>query len=297
MNLGFIGLGAMGRPMAEHLLRAGHALAVWGRRQQSMQPLLDAGAIACASPAEVAQQAEIVFTMLTSSDDVAAVALGPLGLIHASPSGAFSTLVDMSTIAPEMARHIAARLAERGIGMLDAPVSGGVVAAQNATLAIMVGGREAELARVSPLLELLGKTIVHVGDQGAGQVAKACNQMVMVAAIAASAEALCLAAAEGVDPARVREAIAAGSGASRVLEVFGARMVKRDFTAGVEARLHHKDFAILMNEAHRLGCPLPVAGQVWQQLNSLMGMGWGRLDAAALLRVPELACSTTGRQC
>lgn len=288
MKLGFIGLGAMGRPMAEHLLSAGHALAVWGRRPQSLEPLLAAGAVAHATPAEVGRHAEVVFTMVTASDDVALLALGQDGLIHGMRPGGIH--VDMSTIAREMTRHIAARLAEKGIGMLDAPVSGGPVGAQNATLAIMVGGRAADLARAKPLLELLGKTIVHVGDQGAGQVAKACNQMVMVAAIAASAEALNLATAEGVDPGRVRAAMMDGSAGSRVLEVFGARMVARDFAAGVEARLHHKDFSILMNEAHRLGCPLPVAGQVAQQLNALMGKGWGRLDAAVLLRVAEASC-------
>ena len=288
MNLGFIGLGAMGRPMAEHLLHAGHALAVWGRRRQSMEPLLQADAIACASPAEVGRQAEIVFTMVTSSDDVAQLALGQDGFIHACAPG--SIHVDMSTIAPEMSRHIAARLAEKGMGMLDAPVSGGPVGAKNASLAIMVGGRAADLARVRTLFEILGKTIVHVGDHGAGQVAKACNQMVMVAAIAASAESQHLAAAAGVDPERVRQALLGGAAGSRVLEVFGARMVTRDFIAGVEARLHHKDFAILLHEAHRLGCPLPVAGQVGQQLNALMGLGMGRLDTAVLLRVAELAC-------
>ncbi len=288
MKLGFIGLGAMGRPMAEHLLRAGHELAVWGRRPQSMAPLVEAGAVAYASPAELAQQAEIVFTMVTAGEDVARLALGQDGLIHGLAAGAIH--VDMSTIAPETSRDIAVRLAGKGMGMLDAPVSGGPVGAQNATLSIMVGGSAADLDRVRPLFELLGKTIVHVGGQGAGQVAKACNQMVMVAAIAASAEALCLAAAEGVDPARVHAALAAGSAASRVLDVFGARMVKRDFAAGVEARLHHKDFGILLDEAHRLGCPLPIAAQVGQQLNALMGMGWGRMDAAVLLRVAEASC-------
>lgn len=288
MRLGFIGLGAMGRPMAEHLLRAGHALAVWGRRRQAIDALLEAGAIACASPAEVGRHAEIVFTMVTSSDDVAELVLGPDGLIHGAARG--NIHVDMSTIAPGVTRDIAARLAERGIGMLDAPVSGGVVAAESASLAIMVGGRAEDLARVRPLFETLGKTIVHVGDSGAGQVAKACNQMVMVAAIAASAEAFALASAAGVDIGRVRAAMMEGAAASRVLEVFGGRMVTRDFSAGVEARLHHKDFAILLDEAHRLGCPLPVAGQVGQQLNALMGMGLGRHDAAILLRVVEHAC-------
>lgn len=287
MKLGFIGLGAMGRPMALQLLSAGHQLALWARRPESLRPLLDQGARACTSPAEVAGRAEIVFTMVTTSDDVAAIALGPDGLIHGAPPG--SIHVDMSTIAPQVARRIAGRLAEMDIAMLDAPVSGGVAAAREATLAIMVGGEAGTLSRVRPLLETLGKTIVHVGGHGAGQVAKACNQMVMVASIEACAEAMRLAAASGVDPERVRVAMLGGAAGSVVLEVFGSRMAARDFQAGVEARLHHKDFAILMHEACRLACPLPVAGQVWQQLNALMGHGWGGQDSVSLLKVLEAA--------
>jgi len=291
MKLGFIGLGAMGRPLAGHLLSAGHSLAVWSRRPETVEPLLAAGARPCASPAEVAHCAEIVFTMVTASEDVAAVVLGEQGLIHGAAHGdaQLSTLVDMSTIAPAMARHIATCLEERGIQMLDAPVSGGVTAAVNATLAIMVGGASETLARVRPLFELFGKIIVHVGDCGAGQVAKACNQMVMVAALEACAEAMHLAAASKVDPLKVRAAMLGGSAGSRVLEVFGGRMVERDFKAGVEARLHHKDFAILLHEAQRLGCPLPIAATVGQQLNALMGRGMGHDDTSSLLRVLEAA--------
>ncbi len=287
MRLGFIGLGAMGQPMARQLLSAGHQLALWARRPDSLRPLLDQGARAYPSPSELARNAEVVFTMVTASDDVAALALGPDGLIHGAAPG--SIHVDMSTIAPQVARRIAGRLAEKDIAMLDAPVSGGVAAAEKATLAIMVGGAAATLERVRPLLETLGKTIVHVGGHGAGQVAKACNQMVMVAAIEACAEAMRLAAASGVDPERVRTAMLGGAAGSVVLEVFGGRMAARDFQAGVEARLHHKDFAIMMQEAYRLGCPLPVAGQVWQQLNALMGHGWGGQDSVSLLKVLEVA--------
>jgi len=291
MTLGFIGLGAMGLPLAGHLLRAGHRLAVWSRRPETAAPLLAAGAKACASPTEVARHAEIVFTMVSSSEDVAAVVLGDEGLIHSGGggNGQFSTLVDMSTISPETARRIAVRLGERGISMLDAPVSGGVTAAANASLSIMVGGPAETLAQVRPLLDLLGKTIVHVGENGAGQVAKACNQMMMVAAIQACAEAMHLAAASAVDPVKVRLALLGGAAGSRVLEVFGERMVGRNFVAGVEARLHHKDFGILLDEAHRLGCPVPIAALVGQQLNALMGQGWGREDTGSLLRVAEMA--------
>ena len=286
MQLGFIGLGAMGRPMALHLLRGGHAVAVWARRPQSAQPLLDAGALLCATPAEVAQRAEVVFTIVTTGADVERVALGPEGLIEGFAPGAI--LVDMSTIAPGTARRIAQRLSGRGVHMLDAPVSGGEAGAIAATLAIMAGGQADVLDRVRPLFSLLGKTLVHVGDNGAGQVAKACNQMVMVGFIQALAEALHLATAAGADPAKVCQALAGGSAASRVLEVFGARMVQRDFAAGVEARLHHKDYGILMGEAHRLGVPLPVSGQVWQQLNALMANHWEKQDTSSFLRVLEI---------
>jgi 2-hydroxy-3-oxopropionate reductase len=285
MKVGFIGLGVMGRPMALHLLKAGHALAVYARRAEAAQPLVDAGAKACATPAEVAAASEVVFTMVTTGEDVEAVALGEAGIIHGAKPG--TVLVDMGTIPPGTARRIAAKLAARGIETIDAPVSGGEVGAQNATLAIMAGGKSEVLERVRPLLEKLGKTIVHIGPNGAGQVAKACNQMIMVSCIEAVAEAMLLAQTSGADPEKVRLALAGGSAGSRVLEVFGARMTARDFRAGVEARLHHKDFGILMNEAATLGALLPVAAQVWQQLNALMAQGWGREDTSSLLRVLE----------
>ena len=285
MRLGFIGLGAMGRPMALHLLRAGHEVAVWARRPESARPLLEAGAQCCATPADLARRAGIVFTMVTADADVERLVLGSDGLIEGFAPA--SILVDMSTISSGAARSIGQRLANRGVDMLDAPVSGGEAGAVAASLAIMVGGQAAVLDRVRPLLELLGKSIVHVGESGAGQVAKACNQMIMVGFIQAVAEALHLARAAGADPARVRQALAGGSASSRVLEVFGGRMVNRDFAAGVEARLHHKDYGILMREAFRLGLPLPVSAQVWQQLNALMANGWGGEDSAALLRVLE----------
>jgi 2-hydroxy-3-oxopropionate reductase len=271
--------------MATRLLRAGHALSVWARRQEAAVPLLEAGARWCESPAEVARAADIVFTIVTYGSDVESVVFGESGLAEGFAPGA--VLVDMSTIAPGLARDIAGRLAARGVHMLDAPVSGGGVGAEAGTLAIMAGGEATVLERVRPLFEVLGKTLVHVGGNGAGQVAKACNQMVMVAAIQAAAEAMRLAAASGVDPEKVRQALAGGSAGSRVLEVFGGRMTARDFAAGVEARLHHKDFGILLEEARQMGMPLPIAGIVGQQLNALMAQGWGSCDTASLLRVLE----------
>jgi 2-hydroxy-3-oxopropionate reductase len=285
MNLGFIGLGAMGRPMALHLLKAGHELSVYARRAEAAQPLVEAGARQCATPAEVAANSEVVFTVVTTGADVEQVVLGEDGIVHGARPG--TVLVDMGTIPPGTARRIAAKLAERGIEAIDAPVSGGEAGARDATLAIMAGGKAEVLERVRPLLKKLGKTIVHIGPSGAGQVAKACNQMIMVSAIEAVAEAMLLAEGSGVDPQRVKQALSGGSAASRVLEFFGGKMAARDFKAGVEARLHHKDFGILMNEAAALGAPLPVAAQVWQQLNALMAHGWGREDTSSLLRVLE----------
>ena len=285
MRVGFIGLGVMGEPMARHLRAAGHALAVWARRPQSAAALVAEGVPLCATPAELAARSEVVITMVTASADVEALAFGAQGLAEGFVPGAIH--VDMSTIAPATARALAERYAARGVGWVDAPVSGGGQGARDATLAIMAGAEDDMLERVRPLLGALGKRIVHIGPPGAGQVAKACNQMIMVSAIQACAEAFRLAGAHGVDKVAVLRALAGGSAGSRVLEVMGAKMVARDFAAGVEARLHHKDFAILMEEAARLGAPLPVAAQVWQQLDALMGVGWGRDDTASLLRVLE----------
>jgi 2-hydroxy-3-oxopropionate reductase len=269
--------------MALHVQRAGHELFVWARRPESATGL---PATVYVTPAELGRRCEVVFTVITSSADVEAVALGKDGLVEGMAPG--SVLVDCSTIAPEAARRIAAKLAEKGIHMLDAPVSGGSQGAIDATLAIMAGGDAAVLERVRPLLECLGQRIVHIGPSGAGQVAKACNQMIMVAAIEAAAEAMHLAAASGVDCAKAKQALAGGSAASRVLEVMGERMVKRDFAVGIEARLHHKDFGIVLEAARKNGVPMPLTAAVGQQLNALMAQGWGHDDTASLLRVLEL---------
>lgn len=290
MKIGFLGLGIMGRPMALNLLKGGHELVVWARRAESMAPLAEAGAQSGRSPADVAGRVELVISMVADAPDVAAVMLGDDGVAAGAAPGLAAA--DMSTIAPAAAKDIAARMREAGIDFLDAPVSGGEVGAVAGTLSIMAGGRVAAFEKARPAFACMGKNVVHVGDSGAGQVAKACNQMVMVAAIEAAAEAMRLAAAAGVDPEKVRLALAGGSAGSRVLEVFGARMTQRDFAAGVEARLHHKDFGILLAEAHALGLPLPLAAVVGQQLNALMAQGWGGGDTASLLRVLERAGPT-----
>jgi 2-hydroxy-3-oxopropionate reductase len=285
MRLGFIGLGVMGRPMALNLMKHGHEMAVYARRAASAEPLVSAGARLCGSPREVAENAEVIFTMVTSSSDVENVALGEAGIIKGARAGC--VLVDMETIAPAVARRVAASLAERGIDMLDAPVSGGPAGAQQATLSIMAGGKAAVFERVKPLLECLGKTIVHMGESGAGQTTKACNQLALLVCAQGAAEALALARASGIDPAKVREVLMAGVAASRVLDLFGARMVSRDFAAGIETRLYHKDLDIVLELAHGLGQAVPAGAVVMQHINAMIGRGDGTSDLSALIKIIE----------
>jgi 2-hydroxy-3-oxopropionate reductase len=287
MNTGFVGLGAMGRPMTLNLLKAGHSVSVWARRPESLERLIAAGANACASPAKLAERSEVMFTMVTTSADVEQVVLGDQGFIEGARAG--SAVVILATISPAATRRIGAKLAERGVETLDAPVSGGPAGATDASLSIMAGGKPEVFERVKPLFQCLGKTIVHVGELGAGQVTKACNQLALCVTIQAIAEALALAKAAGADPAKVREALLAGLAQSRALEVMGERMVKRDFNPGIEARLHHKDMGIVLEMAHGLGIPVPAAALTTQQFNALMGMGGGRRDSGALIEVLERA--------
>jgi 2-hydroxy-3-oxopropionate reductase len=285
MNLGFIGLGVMGRPMALNLMKHGHSMRIYARRDASAEPLTAAGAVRCASPVEVAAESDVVFTMVTRSEDLEEVALGERGVIHGARRG--SVLVDMETISPAMARKVGAALEKRGIDMLDAPVSGGPMGAQGATLAIMAGGRQPVFERIRPLFECLGKTIIHMGEPGAGQITKACNQLALLVTAQGSAEALNLAARCGVDPAKVREVLLGGVAASRVMELFGQRMVSRNFEAGIEARLYHKDLAIALSLAHESGCASPVAAVTMQQVNAVMGRGEGGDDLSTLIKVLE----------
>jgi 2-hydroxy-3-oxopropionate reductase len=285
VNVGFVGLGIMGRPMALHLLKGGHAMRVYARRPQSMTPLTDAGATACATPAEVARGAEVVFTMVSDTPDVEQVVLGPGGIIEGAAAGC--VVVDMSTISPVATRAMAAKLADKGIEMLDAPVSGGDIGAINATLSIMAGGKPEMFARVLPLFELMGKNIVHIGVNGAGQVAKACNQIVGAVTLEAVAEAMTLARKNCVDPARVRDALLGGFAWSRVLEVHGGRMLSRNFEPGFKARLHRKDLRIVVDTAAQLDIALPQSALIAQHLNALVGMGCAEEDSAAVVKVIE----------
>jgi 2-hydroxy-3-oxopropionate reductase len=285
MKLGFIGLGVMGRPMALNLMKHGHEMAVYSRRAESAAPLVQAGARRYASPAELASACEVVFSMVTTSSDVEEIALGEGGIVHGAKAG--TVLVDMETISPAVARDIAAKLATHGIDMLDAPVSGGPTGAQQATLSIMAGGKPAVFARVKPLFEALGKTIVHMGDHGAGQTTKACNQLALLVTAQGAAEALTLARRNGLDPGKVREVLLGGIASSRVLDLFGGRMVERDFAAGIETRLYHKDLDIVLELAHGVGQGLPAAAVVMQHINAMIGRGEGGNDLSALVRIVE----------
>lgn len=287
MNVGFIGLGIMGQPMALNLIKGGHVLAVYGRRAETMAPLKAKGAIACGSPQEVAGKSDVTIVMVSDTPDVEEVVLGKNGVIHGVKPG--SVVVDMSTIAPSATRDLASILAKKGIEMLDAPVSGGDIGAIQGTLSIMVGGKPEVFERVRPVLECMGKTIVYIGGSGAGQVAKACNQIVAGVTIEAVAEALTLARASGVDAAKVREALLGGFAYSKALEVHGKRMLDRVYKPGFKAKLHQKDMAIVLREAHQLGLSLPAAALVAQQFNAMVGAGEAELDNSGIIRVLERA--------
>ena len=278
--VGFIGLGIMGRPMARNLLRAGYRLRVHNRSRGPVDELVGLGASAAASPAEAARGADVVITMLPDSPDVERVVSGPQGVEEGLRPG--GVLIDMSTISPLVTRQLAERLKERGIHLLDAPVSGGEKGAIEASLSIMVGGEPEVFQACRPLLEALGKNIVHVGPTGAGQVAKACNQVVVAVTLQAVGEALMLAERAGVDPARVRQALLGGFAHSRILEVHGQRMLEGDFRPGFKVRLHHKDLAIALATGRAAGVPLLATALVQELFGTMVSRGWGDADHSAL---------------
>ncbi|MDR7429494.1 MAG: 2-hydroxy-3-oxopropionate reductase [Armatimonadota bacterium] len=290
MRVGFVGLGIMGKPMARNLLRAGYPVTVHNRSRPPVDELVAEGAADGGSPRGVAEQSEVVITMLPDTPDVEQVTFGPQGLVEGLRPG--SVLVDMSTISPVATRSIAARLRERGVEMLDAPVSGGQRGAEEGTLSIMVGGDPQTFERVRPLFQALGKSVVHVGPVGAGQVCKACNQVVVALTLQAVAEALVLAERNGVDPARVRQALLGGFAGSRILEVHGQRMLEGNYQPGFRARLHHKDLRIALETGRSAGVPMLGTALVHELLGAVVARGWGDLDHSALARlVGELAQS------
>ena len=284
-TLAFIGLGAMGGAMCGHLHRAGYTLRVYARDPAKRERARASGMHVCDSPAEAARGAAFVFSNVTSTPDVGQVLLGEQGVIHGAEAG--TVCIDHSTIAPAGARDFARQLAERGLSFLDAPVSGGEKGAREASLSIMVGGETEVYAQALPLLRLLGSTITRIGPAGSGQVAKLCNQIVQVINIEGIAEAMRFAAAEGADLPRVLQAIAAGMAGSRMLDLMGPKMAGRDFSAGIQARLHAKDFGLAAEAASHAGLQLPALRVVQAQLDRLMAMGMGHDDTSSLLRVLE----------
>ncbi len=285
MEIGFIGLGVMGRPMALHLVRAGYPVRVYARRPEAAAPLIEAGAARSATPAQLASQSDVVITMVTATSDVEDVLLGSDGVIDGAKPG--TIVIDMSTIAPQATRRMAERLAGRQVRMLDAPVTGGPAGAESATLTIMVGGDAAVLEEARPILERLGRQIVHMGGHGAGQIAKACNQLALLVNAEGVAEALALGARCGLDRRRLREALLGGIAASRVLDVFGARMAERQFTPGMATRLYDKDLSIVLDLAREAGQAVPAAAVVRAHLDRMVSDGRANQDLAALIEIVE----------
>lgn len=284
-RVGFIGLGIMGKPMSLNILRAGFPLVVHNRSRGAVEEVVASGAEDGRSPRGVAQRAEIILTCLPDSPEVQSVMEGPNGVFEGISPG--KVIVDMSTIAPMVARDLAAKAEKLEAEMLDAPVSGGEIGARQGTLSIMVGGKPEVFERVLPVFQAMGKNIVRIGDAGAGQVAKACNQIIVALTIEAIGEALVLAAKAGVDPARVREALLGGFAQSRVLDVHGQRILDRNFRPGFKARLHHKDLKIALDTGRAYGVPLLATSLVHEIYASLVATGKAELDHSALVTLLE----------
>lgn len=292
MKIGFVGLGIMGAQMAKNLLKAGFELQVFARNESvRMQFSTLDGCSIKPTITEVAQGADVVITMVSDTPDVEAVLFGPEGVIEGIKPGCI--VVDMSTISPMATRNMANRIEASGGSMLDAPVSGGEAGAIAGTLSIMVGGKSEDFQSVLPLLEAMGKNIVHIGDHGAGQVAKACNQILAAVCIEGVAEALSLAEASGVDAAKVRSALLGGFAYSKVLEIHGLRMLEENYTPGFKAKLHQKDMQIVAQEAQQLGLKLPCTKAATEQIHVLVESGCGELDSSALRTLirREVECS------
>jgi len=279
-KIGFIGLGIMGKPMARNLIKAKYPLVVHDRNRGPVDELAAEGATPATSSKEVTEQSDVVITMLPDSPDVEKVVFGKDGVLEGVSSGML--FIDMSTIAPATARSVYETLKAKGVESLDAPVSGGEVGAKEATLSIMVGGIEDAFQRAMPIFEVMGKNIVLIGEPGAGQVTKACNQIVVGVTIQAVSEALILARKSGVDPARVREALLGGFAKSRILELHGQRIIDRTFQPGFRIRLHRKDLGIALQTGRELSLPLMTTSTVAELMNALIARGDGDLDHSSL---------------
>jgi 2-hydroxy-3-oxopropionate reductase len=284
-ELGFIGLGIMGKPMASHLVRAGHTVHVCDLAEESVKHLCSLGGKACSCSREIAQKSDIIFIMVPDTPDVETVLFGTNGVAEGLKPG--SIVIDMSSISPIATKEFAKRLAARGVKMLDAPVSGGQVGAENATLSIMVGGPVEVFNEIKPYFELMGKNIVHIGDHGDGQTCKVANQIVVALTIEAVGEALLFASKAGADPAKVRAALLGGFAQSRILELHGERMIKHNFTPGFRIRLHQKDLNLALDAARSMGLSLPNTSLAQELFNAVAAQGGSDLDHSAMVLALE----------
>jgi 3-hydroxyisobutyrate dehydrogenase len=283
MNVAFIGMGTMGAAMALNILKAGHPVTVHNRSRDREEPVARAGARRAASPKDAAREADIVIICVSDTPDVEAVVLGENGIIQGAKAGAI--VVDMSTISPSATRRMTERLAEKGIRMLDAPVSGGSEGAQKGTLTIMVGGEAEAVAQAMPVLSAMGKSITHVGPSGAGQLTKAINQVIISGVYLAVAEGMALGLKAGMDMEKVVQALAGGAAGSWVLNYRAANMIKNEYPLGFRVRLHRKDLALALEAARELGVFLPATALVEQIENGLIAQGYGDEDVSAVARV------------
>jgi 2-hydroxy-3-oxopropionate reductase len=285
-KVGFVGLGIMGKPMAKNLMEAGYELVLYNRTPEKAQELAEDGeAEVAANPREVAENSDIIITMLPDSPDVEAVVAGEGGVLEGIRDGAL--LVDMSTISPVVTEELAEKVKECGASMLDAPVSGGDVGAIEGTLSIMVGGSEEDFDRAKPLFDVMGKTVTHVGPTGAGQVTKAANQVVVALTIEAVSEALVLGSKGGVAPETILDVLSGGLAGNKVMEVKREKFLSHEFDPGFRSELHHKDLGIALAAGREYGVALPVTAIVDQMLLAMKKKGWGGEDHSALLRVIE----------
>jgi 2-hydroxy-3-oxopropionate reductase len=284
-TIGFVGLGIMGKPMATHIAKTGRPLYVYDRVDASVAELAGQGAVPCRNSREVAEKADILFLMVPDTPDVEEALFGVQGVAEGIRAG--SIVVDMSSISPIATRRFAERLAAQGVEMLDAPVSGGQIGAQNATLSIMVGGKQEVFDTVKPYFELMGKNIVLIGGNGDGQVCKVANQIVVALTIEAVSEALVFASKAGTDPAKVRQALLGGFAQSKILEVHGERMINRTFNPGFRIRLHQKDLGLALQAGRELGIPLPNTATAQELFNTVAAEGGIDLDHSAMVKALE----------
>lgn len=284
-NLGFIGLGIMGKPMAAHLVKAGHKVYVYDINSAPVQELVAKGAMGCRNSKEVAEKSEIIIIMVPDTPDVEQVLFGPAGVTEGLKKG--SIVVDMSSISPIATKEFALKLADLGVEMLDAPVSGGQVGAENATLSIMVGGKVEIFEKVKPIFELLGKNIVHIGGHGDGQTCKVANQIVVALTIEAVSEALVFASKAGADPKKVRQALLGGFAQSRILDLHGERMINRSFKPGFRIQLHRKDLNLALQAARQLGVCLPSTALAQELFNAVVAQEGDQLDHSAMVLALE----------